>query len=554
VRALRTETTLAADGRDVSGPATPPPERARSLRRLILLLSWLSPRLLPSAVPGVLMFGIALISAGRPVLSWDEVATADVAHRTPGQIWDLMQKVDAVFGPYYFFMHFWTSVVGDTVLDLRLPSIIAMAGAVALAGELGRRLSSPLIGVMTGLLLCLIPNTSRYAAEARPYAFACLFSALAFLFLYLALERPGVWRWLGYGLSVVFLGLSHIIALTTLGAHLAVLCFHQRTMRSRRVVIGWCATVGAALLILLPVALLGMGQQEQQVAWVAPLTLRVLRSSPGEIVGSVEAGWLLLGLVLAAAWRPVQHLAEVALLAVVPIVVLAAASVVDTPLWVARYLLIVLAPAAMLAAVSAVGPLRGVAAPGSPRDVAAPGSPREVAAPGSPRGVAASGRLRGRNWEVVVRSVVVLAVFAFAAYPGQRAVRAADAKNGSDYRTAGSIIRANQQPGDGLVIKAKSRALRAGIDYYLRDDPGRPRDLLEQRSAAEVASLYAQEFPDSAAHVTGVRRVWLFVPGRNRSDPTTQRPELRALLQTQYQRIGLWHMNGATLGLYTLRS
>jgi mannosyltransferase len=154
---------------------------------------------------------------------------------------------------------------------------------------------------------------------------------------------------------------------------------------------------------------------------------------------------------------------------------------------------------------------------------------------------------------VAVRSVLVLAVFGVAAYPGQRAVRGADAKNGSDYRTVASIVRANQQPGDGLVIKANSRALRAGIDYYLRNDPGRPRDLLEQRPAAEVASLKAQEFPDSAAHVAGVRRVWLFVPGRNRPDPTTQRPDLRTLLQTRYERIGLWHMNGATLGLYSLR-
>jgi mannosyltransferase len=504
------------------------------------------------------MFGIALIGAGRPVLSWDEVATADVAHRSPAQIWDLIQHVDAVFGPYYFFMHFWTSAVGYTPLDLRLPSIIAMACAVAVAGELGRRLFSPAVGIMTGLLLCLIPNTSRYAAEARPYALACLFSVLAFLLLYRALERPGVWRWLGYGLSVVFLGLSHIIALTTLGAHLAVLCFHQR-FHQRRVVAVWCATVGAALLILVPLALLGRSQQQEQVSWVAPLTPHILRSAPADIVGSVQAGWLLVGLALGAAWRSVRRLVEVGLLALVPIVVVAVVSVLGSSLWVPRYLLIVLAPAAMLAAVTAVSPLRAVTGSGASRGDAGPDALRGDAAldppggSGGRRGDSASGWLRGRRWEVGVRSVLVLAVFALAAYPGQRTVRGADAKNGSNYRTAASIIRANQQPGDGLVITANSRALRAGIDYYLRNDPGRPRDLLEQRPAAEVASLKAKEFPDSAAHVAGVARVWLFVSGRNRPDPTTQRPDLRTLLQTQYERIGLWHMNGATLGLYSLR-
>jgi mannosyltransferase len=206
-----------------------------------------------------------------------------------------------------------------------------------------------------------------------------------------------------------------------------------------------------------------------------------------------------------------------------------------------------------------VSPLRAVTGSGASRGDAGPDALRGDAAldppggSGGRRGDSASGWLRGRRWEVGVRSVLVLAVFALAAYPGQRTVRGADAKNGSNYRTAASIIRANQQPGDGLVITANSRALRAGIDYYLRNDPGRPRDLLEQRPAAEVASLKAKEFPDSAAHVAGVARVWLFVSGRNRPDPTTQRPDLRTLLQTQYERIGLWHMNGATLGLYSLR-
>ena len=157
-----------------AGPTGMVPAGERRPRR-----RWVA--LVPAAVGGSLMLTVALVRADRPVLSWDEVTTADVAQRSPGQIWHLLQNVDAVFGAYYFVMRWWTGLAGTSELALRLPSIVAMAAAVALAAELGRRLFGPLIGTTTGLILCLVPNTSRYAAEARPYAFTCLFSVLAVL-------------------------------------------------------------------------------------------------------------------------------------------------------------------------------------------------------------------------------------------------------------------------------------------------------------------------------------------------------------------------------------
>jgi mannosyltransferase len=491
------------------------PVEAEPARR-VRSIEWPT-RLLPALVPGLLMLGIGLWESGHPVLSWDEVATMDVASRSPAQIWRLLHTVDAVFGPYYYLIHLWTSVVGNTVLDLRLPSIIAMAGSVAVAGELGRRLFTPLIGLVTGLLLCLLPNTSRYAAEARPYAFACFFSVLALLLLYRALERPGVLRWLGYGLAVAFVGLSHIVALTTLGAHVAVVGCHLWRTRSWRPAVGWGAAVAAALAVMAPVAWLGTGQQHEQLSWVAPLTVAALRASPGAIVGSVEAAWLLIGMAVLARWRPARHVVEVALAALVPLIVVAAVSILISPLWVARYVLIVLAPTALLAAVALVGPGKR------------------------------------RTGLVAVRVAVVLALVAFAALPGQRSVRAATAKNGSDYRGAASLIQRYQQPGDGVVYQARSRTLRAGTGYYLSRDPGKPRDLLLLRTAAENATLTADEYPDAAAHVRGVRRVWLLVTGSH-SDPTTARPDLRTLLKSQYRRIGLWHLSRATLALFVLRT
>jgi mannosyltransferase len=485
-------------------------------------------RVTPAVVSGGLMLVIGLVGAGRAVLSWDEVATADVARRSAGQIWHLMQNLDGVFGPYYLLMHAWTGVAGSTVLALRLPSIVAMAGAAAATGELGRRLFGPATGVLAGLLFCLMPNTSRYAQEARPYAFACLFSVLALILLDRALERPGPARWPPYGFAVLLLGLSHLVALAALGAHLLIVAWRIRTAGApRRVVLSWSVTVLAALVLLAPVAWLGFRERHVQLYWVPPLSARQVYGFPAGVVGSAPAAWLLLGLVTIAAWRPVRRLVQTLAAAAVPLVTVLVVSALGPSFWVPRYLLIVLPPAAIVAAAG----LTSLAADRWPGFRGA-------------RGVPVAGPIAGL--------LAVCAVFALAALPAEVTVRGRTAKNGSDWRSAAAIIRRYQRPGDGIVYTPRSRTLRAGIDYYLRHDPGRPRDVLLLRSAATAGSLRATEYPGTAVQAAGPPRIWLFVAGRH-EDPVTVRTDLRPLLHRQYQRVRLWRVNRATLALFARR-
>lgn len=489
------------------------------------------------------MSGVGLIGADRPTLSWDEVTTADVAQRSAGEIWDLIDNVDAVFGPYYFFMHGWTSLVGTTEVDLRLPSIVAMAAAVAAAGELGRRLFTPLIGMMAGLVLCIMPNSSRYAAEARPYAFTCLFSVVAVLMLMNALKRGRPGSWVGYGCTVILLGLSHLVALTTLAAHATAVAVHRRHRGSRRDVAVWGAILVAAGAVLLPVAWLGAHQRDVQLHWVDPLTMGSLYDGPGDIVGSDPTAWLLIGLALLASWRPARRLAYVAVLALTPLTVVAVASVLFAPLWVARYMLVVLAPAAILAAVAAVGPA------GLPRHA----DTREQDNPYRPFGTGSLGHVVRTHATLVLRLLSILVLLAATAYPGHRTVRGATAKAGPDYRTIAEVIGDHQRPGDGMVYEQQSRAMRAGVEYYLRQYPAWPRDVLQRRPAAQAGRLRADEYPDAAAQVAGLDRVWLIV-GEHRNDPTSGQPALRPLLRTTYERVGIWYPKRATVALFRHRA
>ncbi|WP_229072838.1 glycosyltransferase family 39 protein [Actinoplanes sp. DH11] len=475
-------------------------------------------RFLPAVVPGVLMLAAGLVQAGRPALSWDEVTSAEVAQRSVGQIVAMAQNIDAVFGFYYVFLHFWQDLAGTSEVALRLPSIVAMAGAVAVAAELGRRLFTPLVGLVTGLILCLVPNTSRYAAEVRPYAFACFFAVLALLLLLGAVRRGGPYRWVAYGLSVLLLGLSHLVALTTLVAHavlVGVLLRHRRRGR-RRTVLTWAGAVAAALVPLLPIAWLGTRQDDTQLHWVEPITLARIRAMPAELFGSREFAWLLLGLVLLAAWRPMRRLAPVAALAFGPLLVLAVVSALLSPMWVARYLLVVLAPLAMLAAVALAGPAARPSRTGT------------------------------------IRIAAVLLALAVVALPAHREVREPAAKNGPDYRSAARIVGDHQQPGDVVVYPPRNRAIRAGMDYYLNRLPQRPADPTVRVPSAETGRLVADEYTDDPQRLAGARRIWIVV-GDRRADPVTARKTIRPLLAAGWERAGFWQVKRATVALYERR-
>ena len=542
----------------------------------------MSRRMLPSLGPGLLMLVLGLIGAGRPVLSWDEVATADVARRTPGQIWLLIQHVDAVFGPYYFLEHFWTSVAGSGAVSLRLPSIVAMAGAAALVGALGRRYFGPATGAVAGVLFCLLPNTSRYAAEARPYAFACFFSLLALLLLHRALDRPGPGRWVAYAFAVVFVGLAHLIALTTLAAHPVVMWRYG----SRRTVKIWTASAGLALLALVPLFWLGMRQRGTQLAWVQPLSTDVLWQFPGNIAGSVAAGWLLLGLTVVGLCRPVRDRPALAAMLFGPLVAVGLLSVLVAPYWVPRYLLVVLAPLVLLAAAGlrdvlfpASGPAAvPIPAPRSPVAVSpdlvssppipgpAPAFPPDPA-PAFPPGPApafppdptpapalgpaseAPAPVRRRLLAyaaTTARVALIFALVACAVYPAQRIVRGPHAKAGNDYRTAAAIVGHDQLPGDGIVYTAHNRTMRAGLTSYLHHVP---QDVLVARTAAAAGQLHAIEAPPTEARLAGTSRLWLFLDGHH-PNPLTVRKDLAAVLDGRFHLDRIWFPRNATLALY----
>jgi mannosyltransferase len=468
-----------------------------------VLLTATSRRSVPLAVwPALVTLVVTGYGATTPQLWRDEMATWSAATRSPSELVHMVTNIDAVSGSYYLFMHYWIAVFGDSVLALRMPSILCMAGVTALVTVIGERLLGAGAGLLAGLLFAVVPSTSRYAHEARSYAFAAFFAVLATLLLIRALDHPSWARWVAYGAAVTATGLSHLIAVTVVTGHAVA-----AVLAGRDAVLRWCAASAGAALTLSPLVVLGKGQQAAQLGWVPTPSAADLLTVSGHVFRSgmlagITIGLAALGWALHGRWG-----APLALCALGPAVLMWTAGQL-TQVWVPRYLTFTVPFLCLLAGAALA----------------------EV-------------RLRG--------ALAIVAVFLLISAPDQRVIRRWHDTQPLDFQAAAAIVREHQRPGDGIVYAPRGgwRFLDTAMDYHLRGD--RPDDVLLKQSRAALGSLWASECDRPAECLNGVERVWVLAVGEQR-DPLRpmERPKADALRAT-YTLTEAWTVPGLTVALFS---
>ncbi|MER6269053.1 glycosyltransferase family 39 protein [Streptomyces sp900105755] len=430
-------------------------------------------------LPTALAFALILHGIGDRELWRDEHATWWAASLSIHDLSMLIRSIDVVFTPYYVFMHGWIAVAGDSPTAMRVPGAVAMAASAGLLALLGRRLFTTQVGVLAGLALAVLPLTTRYGQEIRPYPFAVAAVLLSTLLLARALDRPSFKVWVAYTLSVPLIGWSHLASLAVLGAHLVWVVLKRRAGDK---IVSWAYT--AALILgmcfVTPMAMSGSGQSGQ-IAWNNP-GFQDLVDFPKNLFGSwaVAVPVMALGLVgLFFAGRTALPLAVWIVLPPVATYLTAA----QLHLFLPRYLLFT-APAWVLLTAVGVGRLAGPVA-------------------GAKAGSGGAVR-RGFGWVLAAAAVAGLA---FQSLPGIREAHH-NALGEPDFRGAARIVAAQQRKGDGIVFSGVLQERRA-MAYELRDDAGRPRDVLMYRTPQERGSYDAAECPQPASCLAKSERLWL---------------------------------------------
>ncbi|MEU3500319.1 glycosyltransferase family 39 protein [Streptomyces hundungensis] len=311
-------------------------------------------------IPAAFMLMVGLWGITRQNTMWrDEAATWQASRRSIPEIWHLLSHVDVVHGLYYLLMHGVFALLGEILVSLRLPSVVAMALASVITAKIGMRLRGATAGLCAGLALALLPAVQHYAQEGRSYALVAAGVAYATWLLTGLLCPTGSNSWLRWGLYTATIGCTawlNWFALLFLPAHAVALCCVRP---GRAVVLRWSLCSAVALAGTSPLILFSRGQSAQ-VSWIGPLT-------PGALTG--PALLIAVGALCAlfdGKRRPaVSGISPRALalpLLVIPQVVLLAVSVAK-PLYIDRYILFSHLGLALLIGVAAARVHRSVARP-----------------------------------------------------------------------------------------------------------------------------------------------------------------------------------------------
>jgi mannosyltransferase len=199
------------------------------------------------AVATVLCF----VGSWIPSLWGDEAASVLSAKRSIPSLYQMIHHVDSVHATYYFGLHWWVKVFGDSPFSVRFPSAIAVGLAAVALILLSERLAGPRVALIAGIVFCLLPRATYMGEEARSYAFTAAIAAWTLLVLVdlLSGRRSGTKWWVVYG-ALVSLGIYLFLYLALFIVVHAIVVLAARVPRSLWV--RWAIATGAAVVVASP--------------------------------------------------------------------------------------------------------------------------------------------------------------------------------------------------------------------------------------------------------------------------------------------------------------
>ena len=168
--------------------------------------------------------------AVRAPLWLDETGSYWVIAKGFSQIWS--RESGMLFPAYAYILCFSTKLIGTSEIALRVPSILAMFGAVYLLYLAARELFDRELSLIATIIFCLHPIVVFASIDIRPYAFGALATNATILILLRLRHNDSNWLAALFGLSAACIVWFHYLLGTILPA--LVLCFFVLKTCDRR--------------------------------------------------------------------------------------------------------------------------------------------------------------------------------------------------------------------------------------------------------------------------------------------------------------------------------
>ncbi|HEV8339217.1 MAG TPA: glycosyltransferase family 39 protein, partial [bacterium] len=184
----------------------------------------------------------------------DEAYSVYIARQGFADIPRLLANYDTHPPLHYALLHLWMRLFGSSEVAVRLPSVLASLGVVALTWRLARNIAGETAAAVAAAFIALSPFQIMSAQEARMYPFLTLFGlAASFALWSLAdgAEGKGSRLWIFYAAAMALALYTHHFAFLLLVAHGVYVVLVDRRRPMLRT---WSLAAAAVLLAYLPLA------------------------------------------------------------------------------------------------------------------------------------------------------------------------------------------------------------------------------------------------------------------------------------------------------------
>jgi len=172
------------------------------------------------AVTIIVLLGLVLrvINLGSRNLWYDEAFAVLYAEKSFSTIlYGTITQVEGAAADvhpllYYFFLHLWMGLLGQSPFVVRLPSVIFGLASIVLALSIGQRLFDSGAGLLAAVITAIAPFPINYSQENRMYSLLCLLSLLTVYFFIRCWKGSGYGNWLGFILVATLSLYTHNLA------------------------------------------------------------------------------------------------------------------------------------------------------------------------------------------------------------------------------------------------------------------------------------------------------------------------------------------------------
>ncbi len=210
----------------------------------------------------LLAAAISFVNSWHVSMWVDEGYTVSVATRSLGDVWRMIANIDIVHSLFNVALHPWLAAFGVSDVSVRLPSAIAVGAATGGVMELARRLTTPRIALVAGLVFAILPRVTSAGIEGRSYAVTMALAVWMTVLFVTLLRRPTAGKHVAYAVLAAFAFSLNIFMVLLIGAH-GVAALLERTVRFRRVFWTWLAAAVVGFAGGLPVLLTAVSQSAQ---------------------------------------------------------------------------------------------------------------------------------------------------------------------------------------------------------------------------------------------------------------------------------------------------